>query len=417
VKFKLPGDYTVRDAKNKIDTKRVRAVIRAIEEFAAPLVSGNMPIIPGADAPLTLEQGFELALDLTDGKYPMKTPRWQEVNRARTKLERILGKRRPWVEVRPGDARRVWRTLAQEYAAAQHKEGLCGPRQAEVTVDALYSVAGWLRDEDRLPSDAVPAMGRWRAKLKAEWQEITDEEVRPIRPRHSEHELCLLFKHVHHADVDPRFALAFDLGGEQRLGQVLRARRRDLELPLRVADRTGDDLVGHVGQIRIRGVGKKTTQVIVLSSEQRDAVEAAFAGYLADYEAHWRAGDVDDYLLFPSGRFKHGKAKVQADPTHLTRDAALGMFHDLERIAGVTAMKGRGWYGVRRRATDLAEDQETDERVLNSITGHRNSDTRRLVYQESERPEVLARAAITRSRVRRGRPDAPASEPMATTAR
>lgn len=76
-----------------------------------------------------------------------------------------------------------------------------------MTVDALYSVAGWLRDEDRLPSDAVPAMGRWRAKLKAEWQEITDEEVRPIRRRHSELELCLLFKHVHHADVDPRFAL------------------------------------------------------------------------------------------------------------------------------------------------------------------------------------------------------------------
>jgi hypothetical protein len=175
----LPGDYTVRDAKNKIDIKRVRAVIRAIEQFAAPLPSGNVPIIPGADAPLTLEQGFELALDLRHGKYPTKTPRWQEVNRARTKLERLLGKHRPWVEIRPGDARRVWRTLAQEYETAQHKERLCGPRQTEVTVDALYSVARWLRDEDRLPSDAVPAMGRWRAKLKAEWQEITGEESDP----------------------------------------------------------------------------------------------------------------------------------------------------------------------------------------------------------------------------------------------
>jgi hypothetical protein len=93
------------------------------------------------------------------------------------------------------------------------------------------------------------------------------------------------------------------------------------------------------------------------------------------------------------------------------------MFHDLERIAGVTEVKGRGWYGVRRRATDLAEDQETDERVLNSVSGHRNSDTRRLVYQESERPEVLARAVITRSRVRRGRPNALESDEVDTTAR
>lgn len=76
------------------------------------------------------------------------------------------------------------------------------------------------------------------------------------------------------------------------------------------------------------------------------------------------------------------------------------MFHELERLAKVAVIKGRGWYGVRRAGTDLAEDVETDERVLNSLTGHRDSAMRRLVYQDGERPEVLAQAAITRERVR-----------------
>lgn len=84
----------------------------------------------------------------------------------------------------------------------------------------------------------------------------------------------------------------------------------------------------------------------------------------------------------------------------LTRDAALKMFHQLEEIAEVTSVKGRGWYGVRRIATDAAEDVQKDERVLNSITGHRDSSTRRLVYQDRERPEVLSLAAKTRSAVR-----------------
>jgi hypothetical protein len=57
---------------------------------------------------------------------------------------------------------------------------------------------------------------------------------------------------------------------------------------------------------------------------------------------------------------------------------------------------------VRRVATDVAEDIEGDERVLNSISGHRDSATRRLIHQDRERPEVLKEAAIIRTKVRRG---------------
>jgi len=200
--------------------------------------------------------------------------------------------------------------------------------------------------------------------------------------------------------VDRRFALAFDLGGEQRLGQVLRCRRTHLDIPEPNVQNRANEVAGHLGILRVPGAGHKEAAPIVLTPDQRAAVDSALAGYLLDYEALWQAGKIKDYPLFPAGRFKKGKAKVVEAPRPLTRDAALGMFHDLERIAQVTPVPGRGWYGVRRIAADAAEDVEKDERVLNSITGHRDSTTRRLVYQDRERPTVLNKAAETRERVR-----------------
>lgn len=78
----------------------------------------------------------------------------------------------------------------------------------------------------------------------------------------------------------------------------------------------------------------------------------------------------------------------------------MDMFHKLELVAGVTPIPGRGWYGIRRKAADIYEDYESDERVLNGLTGHRSSETRRNAYQEREREEIYARAAETRRRVR-----------------
>src|SRR5687768_1179809 len=77
------------------------------------------------------------------------------------------------------------------------------------------------------------------------------------------------------------------------------------------------------------------------------------------------------------------------------------MFHEFERLAGIHPTLGRGWYGVRRTATDLAEDIEKDQRVLNSLSGHSDSAIRRSVYQEKNRPEVLAQAAVTREELRK----------------
>lgn len=71
-------------------------------------------------------------------------------------------------------------------------------------------------------------------------------------------------------------------------------------------------------------------------------------------------------------------------------------FRTLEKAAGVEHQPGRAWYGLRRLNTDLAEDREHDERVLNDITGHVDSATRRRHYQERERPKIRRRTAQLR---------------------
>lgn len=136
-----------------------------------------------------------------------------------------------------------------------------------------------------------------------------------------------------------------------------------------------------------------------VNAQQRVAIQQALAGYLRDYEALYQVGAIKDYPLFPAGRLKRGRAKVVANPKPLGRDGALKMFHELEAIANVTQVDGRGWYGVKRIAADVAEDVETDERLLNAVSGHHDSKTRH-GYQQRERPEVLAGAARVRMDVR-----------------
>jgi hypothetical protein len=69
--------------------------------------------------------------------------------------------------------------------------------------------------------------------------------------------------------------------------------------------------------------------VVVLTPEQRRAVDDALAGYLANYEAAWRAGQVGDYYLFPGSKMRMLDAsgrrwtrKVRPNAKPLSREGA-----------------------------------------------------------------------------------------------
>lgn len=108
---------------------------------------------------------------------------------------------------------------------------------------------------------------------------------------------------------------------------------------------------------------------------------------------------------------------ARARAGHLTRSRALEKFHELERVAGVTPVPDRGWYGLRRVATDLAPTFTGDNLVLNAVGGWAaGSDEREARYQDHQNRRVRAQASIVREKMRRGtaaplRPDAEDAAP------
>jgi hypothetical protein len=68
----------------------------------------------------------------------------------------------------------------------------------------------------------------------------------------------------------------------------------------------------------------------------------------------------------------------------------------------VKHVEGRGWYGLRRIAADLAESATTDERVKDRLGGWQDSETRKQIYQDRQTDELRAEAAKVRRELRLG---------------
>jgi hypothetical protein len=181
---------------------------------------------------------------------------------------------------------------------------------------------------------------------------------------------------------------------EIRVGHVLRSTRKDLDL-------TPGAGLGH-GTFRVRGSGNKKGDVSYLTLEQREAVnEALSSGYLADFEARFAQGELQDYPLWPGGRLKNGRAQNTGARTN--RRTMLSYFHALEEIAAVDQIEGRGWYGLRRASSDRARRFTSDERIKNALGGWvPGSTVRARIYEHSEDETVLRAAADVRRRARAG---------------
>jgi hypothetical protein len=172
----------------------------------------------------------------------------------------------------------------------------------------------------------------------------------------------------------------------------------------------GEGSLGY-GRITGRGSGRKQ------GADQRALLDLEMgAGYLRELERAYRAGEIRDYPLVPQGRLVGGVIRLYEGPPRvrprrtpavirahslqpLTRDALRKMFHELERLAGVQSRPFRGWYGNRRLSTDMAQHVEQDERVLNAITGHAGSGSRR-GYQNKLDPTVMRKSTETRGKIR-----------------
>jgi len=336
--------------------------------------------------PLTLAEGIEKAFDPQRGLYPGGT---RHAKQARTLLDgavAILGERLPWAELTPATVLSLVRTLARESTRGK------GARSAEYTCVVLYAVATWLRGEGLIPETAALPRPGWKAKLKEEWRVATGRRVECRRPRHTVDEVAAIFAALPHGD--PRLRLLVELAAELRAGQAVRGMRSDLSLK-------GGGFA--LGRFVVHGAGKKHGEVVDLHPELRTLVDEVLStGYLAEAEAAFQRGEIEDYYLFPAGKLRGGSAPLErATRQPLGTTAIRKMFVAVEAIAEVEHVVGRAFYGLRRQATDLAPEFASDARVLNSLSGHLDSATRERVYQEKENERARARAAEARMRMRR----------------
>ena len=106
--------------------------------------------------------------------------------------------------------------------------------------------------------------------------------------------------------------------------------------------------------------------------------------------------------------------KVRAGVKPISREGARVAFKQLEAIAKVKHVEGRGWYGLRRIATDLAESATTDDHVKDRLGGWQDSETRKQIYQDRQTDELRAEAAKVRRALRLGALAAPNGKERAT---
>lgn len=207
-------------------------------------------------------------------------------------------------------------------------------------------------------------------------------------------------------------------GAALRLGQVRETMRSRVDLSPGAG-------IGY-GVIRPRGRKRKRTSPIYMTAEERAWLDLELKeGYLRDLELAFQQRRIRDYPLFVSGKLRHERVydrelKKQrtdysrpgyvpadrGDFTPIDKGTLSHEFHELERIAGVDVVAGRGWYGLRRLTRDLYEEigatiEGVDQGVRNVAQGWDvNSTVGDDIYRSKERARALALAAQLRTAAR-----------------
>lgn len=392
--------------------------------------------------PRTLAEGFAEALphpevELHTGTlYPVRDRHSLDQRRGAWFVEKYLGGDREWSDVEEGTVADLWTGMARAYKAEQGP----GFRSLKRAVRVLYLVWAHLRERygEQFPAPKRPQ--RMEQRMRETWEKITGERLKQKRRqrkkelRYHADELRRLFSclaEVHEVEVvrgrkhrrtvrevqplcDPRVRTVVEIGAELRPGQVVRAMRSHLDL------RPG---VGGYGRGRFLGEdlgrGRKEAETVDLHPELRTYIDHVLTrGYLAELEAARKRGELADYPLFPGGKLINGRipvARVKKYPKrHLHPSNAIALWRSFEELAGVQHVQDRSFYGLRRGLTDTANDYSTDDRALDRLTGHQDSDTRKEIYQDREREKDIANAAQIRRRMRLALAGIQAAEPDAT---
>jgi hypothetical protein len=304
---------TVRDERGVVDPELQREAVALTQRWYDDLMAGRTPTVTrpnledgnasGEDVdaedtgPLSVERGFAIATSVPTGLYVVETEHLREVRRAARDIVWAIGtddpgRTRTWDGLRYSHVRELWIRLAKRYA--ETKQG--GAAWTERCVVIFLQVNTWLAIEEKIDR-VVTVKKTWREQMRREWEQLTNTRIVESDLRHTEEEIAAIFAALHHKDVDPRIALAVELGAEARLGQVRRLKRTDIDL--------GPVGAYKLGRVVVHGSGKKLGVKRDLTPEERAVIDGALAGYLRDLEREFLDGVRTDYYVFQAGRLRY----------------------------------------------------------------------------------------------------------------
>ncbi len=382
----------LRDEKGRVLDAVQQLARQAAKERYEELTGKGAPVVLTERTPLTLGRTWALISDEKTGLYPTDTAHRREVARELRHAVRILGPDTAWATIDKGRYLTLMRTRVDELRAAGHT----ALRGAEITMQRIHAIAVWLRDNEHIPADAAVPSSRWRLNLATYVEASHGGRLpEPAKPRHTLDEMRALLEKAW--DTDPRFGLLMALGAEQRLGQVARCRRSDLNLEHKT--------------LRIPGRGKKKAPIVLLTAGQVHAVERALQGYLARMErAH------ADYPLFPGVKLRHAIERVDGkyrrtgaaymDPRTMANVAPVRgtgirkWFRATEARCGIAHAAGRGAYGVRRVAVDAVKAAGISREGLKSHGGWASTQIPDAIYADQDAEYARREAMEKRAEIR-----------------
>jgi integrase len=376
----------LRTPRGKIDLETKRWALTEAQDQYNALVRGVREEAEEAAPPMSIAEGLKAVTNPKEGKYPTDTMHRREVEREMKRAIAEWGANTPWESIKRKDIRRLWRRRIHELRA----EGNEGLRGAEVTMQRVFAVASWLRNEESIAAGACASWKTWKDELRTDWIELTGARALPdvSRPRHTLEEMRKIMAVA--GQVDPRLELALALGAELRIGQVIRSRRSDLNLEHKT--------------FTVRGKGKKKGEVVMLTDGQMRVVEHHLkTGFLRDLERK-----AADYCLFPAGQLRGGrtmkdplatvKYQLRAEP--IDRSVIDGWFHDAEDLAEVPKVKGRAAYGLRRQSVDAAKAANISREGLQRLGGWTDTQVPDAIYADQEAEYARVEARDVRAKLR-----------------
>lgn len=310
----------------------------------------------------------------------------RELRRLADIVEQILGSRSPW-----DPSEDTYNKLRDEMirgAAAKYASDRGAKPKMSRTQKVLQNFIRATRLVRRKYGKSYPAqtekldLPRWLTDLRQQW-EAEFSTVETDQPRYSPRELARLYAFLREEtddQRDPRLALYFELGGQGRPSQVLRATRANID----------DSIPGAIrGVFRTPGVGKKKGLVYAFTPAHRVEVNRYLrGGFLREFEEQYRKGKIRDYPLFPAGTVIDGVIPFRLDAHPIDYRQLLGErpeavrdekrvvgFYRVEAAVNIPHVELRGFYGIKRGLADLVpiaakELGIGDPAALNLATGH-----------------------------------------------